>query len=1004
MKNKNKIFFVLALLVLVLTISTVSAADDANTTTDTPIVSDDSTTSINAEVQTNTKEKVVDTKTIEKEDKKAKTAIKNVEVNNYDEIKTAMDNIVNEEGNDIYVINLNDGTYEVSSNIILSAGAYEKNIILNANNQILTGAKLARYVRFNNTCNNTINNAIITHRIQNYANLTLNNININNTITNNGQLTFNNCTLNSNITNSGVITIDDDVFFNNNCQIIGEGSIIINDTSRIADYVRDFYGEYTFNGVTISNIKNNYGNITFNNSTLNATINNRGILIISDDTVLAENFNLDGEGEVVINDTSKLLPLNSEFNGTYTFTNRLLPNIRYNHGNLTLINCTLESSYLQWGMTYYNNIENTGNLSLINCTLNCGMNNTGDLFIEGSNLPSGTFTNYGLMDINDVCWPNSMAGSSNYYALNCYSDVVIRNSTFYLMSNDIFVYSGNLSIQDCQFIDCSGGFIGNTGNASITLINTTMKNNKKPSGTFRMIPTISMINCTFENNNNMILSANNTVINNCIFENNSNANIIESNETYINNSIFKNQIDARLLKIQSNCNITNCTFENNSLSSRSSGVLLNGVAINLLPHGNNDMIITGNVFKNNYISAVEGVITGYYNPVDCTRNGYGTDISLGVDYQSNDFVGSNNKIIISKNQFINSQTTQKAGAIFVNFNETCENNSLEINDNTFENVKSKSETIIHNNTENVLIENNKYINCTIDLDEFSLSSPQEGSIIATGNEILLNIVATLTNPNYYDADILNYEITINDTNIINTTDNTYTYVPESYGTLDITVNSPTFPAQSNNIIIHVNKYDITLNPITTEIISNTDLSAIVTINDEKLDSGRVYFTFNGKILRDSVTGKILYADVNDGVAILTGVNVTKAWNENSQITAVYQANNQIPSFASEEVTPTITTPEDQPQEFTVSDATASSGEEVNITVTVKNVEDGKVVLKVNGKILKASDGKLYAKVTGDTITFTYNVPKTYKAGNYTIKAVYTSGATKLESESVLTIE
>ena len=131
--------------------------------------------------------------------------------------------------------------------------------------------------------------------------------------------------------------------------------------------------------------------------------------------------------------------------------------------------------------------------------------------------------------------------------------------------------------------------------------------------------------------------------------------------------------------------------------------------------------------------------------------------------------------------------------------------------------------------------------------------------------------------------------------------------------------------------------------------------------------------------------------------------VPKTWNEETTIEAVFTGNDELPQVTSNPVTPTITQQETEEPEFTVADVTTSAGSEVTITVTMKNLDSGKVVLKVNGKTVKASDGKLYAKVTGETLTFTYTVPKTFKAGEYAIKAVYTSGTTKLEDDAVLTV-
>ena len=70
----------------------------------------------------------------------------------------------------------------------------------------------------------------------------------------------------------------------------------------------------------------------------------------------------------------------------------------------------------------------------------------------------------------------------------------------------------------------------------------------------------------------------------------------------------------------------------------------------------------------------------------------------------------------------------------------------------------------------------------------------------------------------------------------------------------------------------------------------------------------------------------------------------------------------------------------------------------------KNLDNGKVVLKVNDKTVKADDDKLYTKTTGDSLSHTYTLPKTSQHGDYVIKAVYTSGGTKLESDAVLKVE
>ncbi|RAP43807.1 MAG: hypothetical protein BZ136_09345 [Methanosphaera sp. rholeuAM74] len=191
--------------------------------------------------------------------------------------------------------------------------------------------------------------------------------------------------------------------------------------------------------------------------------------------------------------------------------------------------------------------------------------------------------------------------------------------------------------------------------------------------------------------------------------------------------------------------------------------------------------------------------------------------------------------------------------------------------------------------------------------------------------------------------------------------------------------------------------------MTATIGETTVLTATITTSEEtEVNTGRVYFKVNGKILRDTDTGRILYADVTDGTATLD-YQVPKTWNEETTIEAVFSGNDELPQVTSNTVNPTIATPETHEAEFAVADVTDTAGSEVTITVTTKNLDDGKVVLKVNGKTVKVDDGKLYAKVTGDLVIFTYTVPKTLKAGDYVIKVVYTSGATKLGVEGRLVV-
>jgi len=274
--------------------------------------------------------------------------------------------------------------------------------------------------------------------------------------------------------------------------------------------------------------------------------------------------------------------------------------------------------------------------------------------------------------------------------------------------------------------------------------------------------------------------------------------------------------------------------------------------------------------------------------------------------------------------------------------------------------------------------------------------------------LIINVIDAESNPVITGTitikDDKNKTTTLTVTNGIATLENLTTPYHSNL-TITFNENNGYYPSNTTTTIEikeHIRTIEIT--PITATIGNPTNITVTITIDNQTNNiNGKVYFKVDGKVLRDENTKKVIYVDVVDGIATLTDYIIPDNWNNETEIKATYTRTDQIPELTSQTVNPTITYPETSEPEFAVSDATATAGGEVNITVTTKNMDNGKVVLKVNGKTVKADDGKLYAKVTGETTTFTYTVPKTYKAGDYSIKAVYTAGASKLEADAKLTI-
>lgn len=75
-----------------------------------------------------------------KNHKNLKAATNNVEVNNMNELTTTINNAVKDSEYDEYIINLNEGTYQITANVNYNAGNCTPNIIINANNQTFTGS------------------------------------------------------------------------------------------------------------------------------------------------------------------------------------------------------------------------------------------------------------------------------------------------------------------------------------------------------------------------------------------------------------------------------------------------------------------------------------------------------------------------------------------------------------------------------------------------------------------------------------------------------------------------------------------------------------------------------------------------------------------------------------------------------------------------------------------------------------------------------------------------
>lgn len=173
-----------------------------------------------------------------------------------------------------------------------------------------------------------------------------------------------------------------------------------------------------------------------------------------------------------------------------------------------------------------------------------------------------------------------------------------------------------------------------------------------------------------------------------------------------------------------------------------------------------------------------------------------------------------------------------------------------------------------------------------------------------------------------------------------------------------------------------------------------------------INSGKVTFKVNGKTLKDT-NGKVIYAKVINGTATIENYQVPESWiTSNTTIQAIYSGSSQLSSLKSDKETITVNKAN---VKVLLSDMTATQSETIQIRVQVTyndvGVNTGKVVVKVNGKTLKDTTGKvIYAQVVDGEAVVNYTIPDNLKAKTYTLTAVFTSGEyARTEETKTLTV-
>ena len=909
-KNIKSIFFVLTLFTLLVGVSAISATEVSD---DTSMI-EDTSDNIAPEIATTTNDNSVETtNNLQKTDKNLKTETKVVEVNAAKDLRE-WTKAVNNSEYDEWILNmhinfsLGNGAYK--------PGLYSPNTIFNGNNNLIyTSNTQTREFAYN--CNTTFNDVIMNASLKNRVNMTFNNVVANRSIINyeEGILVVNNSTLNLQITNYGKLVISDDTIFGENFGLTNNGEIIMNDTSKLLAYRPVYDGDYVLenftlnsdktntgnltvnnciingkfdnsndtdliiNNSTINNLINNEGTLTLNNSIVNSTINNYGTIYIDNNTIITDNAQIIGLGDIVTNDITKLLPYIESINGNWTITDISL-NKSYNfNGNISLNNCNITT-------------ENNVNFGILN------INNSNIIVDEKSKW----ITNYGLIVIDNITTTGDITNYGEVYEENIPEDYVYDN-TYHIINNDtIKIYfdttkANNLSIlvKEGDTLDFQGTIGGVTGLSSLVI--------NKPV--------------------NIITSTN----------------------------------DGRIE------NFSGITYNNGASGSNITGLYTYNTQF--------------------YVRNAHNMVFDNISNVVVSKA-----IGWGVGQTS---IGHNSTNILVKNSYFYTKDNGGSSTFVFNWadNSTLVNSTVEADGNVG--------NLVYLTTYNVDIPSGTIANCNNQILNNIIIGPETPAAICWGivlsganNNIANNRIYYVGSGivNQWGSGITGEGVDDNETSLVTIENNT------------LTNNTHIKHKPTNELIIDTT----TFTPGETTTITATIRFTMQALTD--INKGKVTFKVNGKTLKDT-NGKVIYAKVVNGTATIENYIVPDTWKEGSIIEAVYSGSTQCDKLTSEKTE--ITLNKEAPT-FTIDPVEpATIGSTITLKATItdnnKEINTGKVVFKINGKTVKDANGKvIYAKIVNNTVIVEYTLPDSYKAKDYNITAVLISpDYERLEDSKTLTV-
>ncbi|RAP43943.1 MAG: hypothetical protein BZ136_09205, partial [Methanosphaera sp. rholeuAM74] len=545
MNNKKKIFFVLALITLILAMSTLSATDDNTTVTSTPTQEADTIATHVADTTSSNVVTKTEKKQIKTDDETPETTgqTREVSVNNYDELVDAINNASNDTSISECTINLNEGTYTFKDLYAISPeGTLNENvtITINGNGQSIINNGYY-YFQFKNKCNMIFNDMTLQTSIQS---------------TNGTNFTFNNVTVNMIQMNTGNVTLNvNNSTVSQSIQYQGDTNIsIVNST--VKSYVSGNKANNNINIVdsTLTSSMSCYGtnnNITIENSTVNDYLSFKANTSINLINSTIKNY-------ISTDANFNLIEINSTINGYTSFganTNITINNsragsIRSNGGYLSIdISNSTITDYISTGANSNITVDNSTlkGSSVFSLGNGCNINISNNSTLQGSMSVYSNLNNMNIT-INDTVIStsssmqfngNTLLGSGVAFVSYCLIDnygnlTITKDVDFSRASSVSLTNSGNLTLEDELILPNNTRLI-NRGELIINNSNVLYPFTSEYNGTN------SLVNITIDKEikNNGELTLTNVTIDNTII--NVGKLVISDDTIFTENCVIKNR-------------------------------------------------------------------------------------------------------------------------------------------------------------------------------------------------------------------------------------------------------------------------------------------------------------------------------------------------------------------------------------------------------------------------------------------------------------------------------